>query len=93
MLILKNLLKRIFKGDNGMTVREFANRVWYSQKIIVIKWQKFDDDKCKDINEICKSALMVGENYQLRSANYENVNNMLVDSYGVIDNALIIKVH
>lgn len=75
-----------------MTVREFANRVWYSQKIIVIKWQKFNDE-CIDINEIRKSALMVGESYQLRSVNYENVNNMLVDSYGVIDNVLIIKVH
>ena len=74
-----------------MTVREFANRVWYSQKIIVIEWRKFDE--CIDINKICKSALMVGESYQLRSTNYENVNNMLVDSYGVIDNALIIKVH
>ncbi len=74
-----------------MTVREFTSNAWYSQKIIVIKWKEFD--KCKDIDDIRKVALMVGENWQLRSVNYENVNNMLVDSYGVMDNALIIEVH
>lgn len=74
-----------------MTVREFTSHVWYSQKIIVIKWKEFD--RCKDIDEIRKAALMVGENYQLRSVNYENINNMLVDSYGVIDDTLIIEVH
>ena len=74
-----------------MTVREFTSHAWYSQKIIVIKWKDFD--KCKDIDDIRKVALMVGENWQLISVNYENVNNMLVDSYGVMDNALIIKVH
>lgn len=75
----------------GMTVRDFTSRLWYSQKIIVIKWKEFD--KCNDIDEIRKAALMVGENWQLRSVNYENVNNMLVDSYGVMDNTMIIEVH
>ncbi len=74
-----------------MTVREFTSHVWYSQKIMVIKWKEFD--KCKDIDEIRKAALMVGENCQLRSVKYEKVNNMLVDSYGVMDNTLIIEVH
>ena len=74
-----------------MTVREFTSRMWYSQKIIVIKWKEFD--RCKDIDEIRKAALMVGENYQLRSVNYENINNMLVDSYGAIDDTIIIEVH
>jgi len=74
-----------------MTIREFTSRLWYSQKIIVIKWKDFD--KCKDIDDIRKVALMVGENYQLRSVNYENVNNMSVDSYGVMDDTLIIEVH
>lgn len=74
-----------------MTVREFTSRVWYSQKIMIIKWQVFDI--YKDIDDIQKLALMVGENWQLRSVNYEKVNNMLVDSYGAIDNTLIIEVH
>ena len=74
-----------------MTVREFTSNAWYSQKIMVIKWQDFD--KCKDIDDIRKAALMVGENWRLRSVNYENINNMLVDSYGVIDGTLIIEVH
>lgn len=74
-----------------MTVREFTSRVWYSQKIMIIKWKDFD--KCNNIDDIRKVALMVGENYQLRSENYEKVNNMLVDSYGVMDNTLIIEVH
>ena len=74
-----------------MTVREFTSKMWYSQKIAVIKWKEFD--KCNDIDDIRKAALMVGENYQLGSINYDNVNGMLVDSYGVMDNTLIIKVH
>lgn len=74
-----------------MTIREFTSHVWYSQKIMVIKWQDFD--KCKDIDDIRKAALMVGENWQLLSVNHKNVNNMLVDSYGVIDDTLIIEVH
>ena len=75
----------------GMTVRDFTSRLWYSQKIIVIKWKEFD--KCNDIDDIKRRSLMVGENWQLRSVNYENVNNMLVDSYGVMDNTMIIEVH
>ena len=74
-----------------MTVKEFTSRLWYSQKIMVIKWKDFD--KCKDIDDIRKVSLMVGENYQLMSVNYEKVNNMLVDSYGVMDDTLIIEVH
>lgn len=74
-----------------MTVREFTSRVWYSQKIVIIKWREFD--KCNDIDDIRKAALMIGENYQLRSINYDKVNGMLVDSYGVIDDTLIIEVH
>ena len=74
-----------------MTVMEFTSKMWYLQKIIVIKWKEFD--KCNDINDIRKAALMVGKNYQLRSINYDKVNGMLVDSYGVMDDTLIIEVH
>ena len=74
-----------------MTVMEFTSKMWYLQKIIVIKWKEFD--KCNDINDIRKAALMVGKNYQLRSINYYKVNGMLVDSYGVMDDTLIIEVH
>lgn len=74
-----------------MTVRELTSRVWYAQKIVIIKWKNFDT--CKDIDEIRKVALMTGENHQLRSVNYDKINEMLVDSYGAIDNTLIIEVH
>ena len=74
-----------------MTVKELTSRVWYAQKIVIIKWKNFDT--CKDIDEIRKVALMTGENYQLRSVNYDKINEMLVDSYGAIDNTLIIEVH
>lgn len=73
-----------------MTVRKFTSRLWNSQKIIIIKWKDFD--KCKDIDDIRKAALMVGENYQLRSVNYEKLNDMSVDIYGVMDDTLIIEV-
>ena len=74
-----------------MTVREFTSKMWYSQKIAVIKLKEFD--KCNNIDDIRKAALMIGENCQLRSINYDEVNGMLVGSYGVIDDTLIIEVH
>lgn len=49
------------------TVREFTSKMWYEQKIAVIKWKEFD--KCNDVN------------------------GMFVDSYGVMDDTLIIEVH
>lgn len=77
-----------------MTVREFTSRVWYIQQIIVIKWQEFDKVKDKaNIEEIKEKAFMYGANHELSSVTYEKVNNMLVDSYGVIDDYLIIEVH
>lgn len=88
--MMNTRMKNIIKGGRNMTVRDFTSRVWYSQKITIIKWKEFD--KCKNIDEIRKVALMVGENYQLRSVNYEKINNMLVDSYGVMDDTLIIEV-
>ena len=73
-----------------MTVREFTGKMWYSQQIAIIKWKDFD--KCNGLDEIRKSSLMYGEAYELRSEVYKSLNNYLVDSYGTIDNVLIIEV-
>ena len=77
-------------GDDGMTLREFTLQLWYSQNIIVIERRKFD---CRDSIELIKcKALMVGNNYNLRSSAYDEINHMIVKSYGVMDNNLIIEV-
>lgn len=73
-----------------MTVREFTDHLWYTQKIIIIKWKEFDWNDSIDVME--SKALMVGENHQLLSIVYDAVNDMSIDSYGVIDNTLIIEV-
>lgn len=73
-----------------MTVREFTNKAWYACKIVIIKSEEYD--KCNDIDEVKKKSLMYGDNSQLRSINYENVNMMIVESFGVIDNVLVIEV-
>lgn len=75
-----------------MTVREFTNHLWYAQPIAIIKWKDFDSSN-NDMQTINSKALMTGLNYDLRSDTYKETNNMLVDSYGVIDNVLIIEVH
>ena len=74
-----------------MTVREFTSHMWYAQKVIVIKWKEFD--KCNNIDDIKRRALMVGENCNLRSTAYEKICEMLVDSYGAIGDTMIIEVH
>ena len=72
------------------TLREFTNKLWYGNKIAVITQDAFE--KCNDIEDIRKAALMFGENWQLRSVVYDDVNNMTVMSYGVIGNILVIEV-
>lgn len=74
-----------------MTVREFTSRMWYAQKVIVIKWKEFD--KCDNIDDIKRRALMVGENWNLRSTAYGKICGMLIDSYGAIGDTMIIEVH
>jgi len=74
-----------------MTVKEFTSRLWYAQNIVIITWQQFD--KCNDLDEILGKALLKCENWQLRSDVYKKINNKLVDSYGVMDEYLIIEVH
>lgn len=86
-----------------MTVREFTSRVWYGQEIVIIKWADFDKIFREDcaipgteqtaLERIREKALMTGANHDLRSVTYESVNNMIVDSYGVYENLLIIEVH
>lgn len=82
-----------------MTVREFTSRVWYSQKIIVIKWKNFDyinksiEVTDKYFETIKEQAEYVGTPHKLRSVKYDNINEMLIDSYGVMNNVLIIEVH
>lgn len=82
-----------------MTVREFTSRMWYMQKVVVIKWKKFDPnhwnpeqniDPVKTAEEL---AEYVGTPHKLRSINYNHINDMLVDSYGAIDGTIIIEVH
>lgn len=74
-----------------MTVREFTSKMWYAQQIVIITWQQFD--RCKDIDEVLGKALLRCENWQLRSEVYREINNKMVDSYGVMDGYLIVEVH
>lgn len=72
------------------TLREFISKLWVGNKIVVITQEAFD--KCSDIEDIRKASLMFGESWQLRSVVYDDVNNMMVMSYGVMGDVLVIKV-
>lgn len=72
------------------TLREFTSKLWVGNKIAVITQDAFY--KCNDIEDIRKASLMFGENWELRSVVYDDVNKMTVTSYGVIDNVLVIEV-
>ena len=72
------------------TLREFIGKLWFGNKIAVITQDAFE--KCNDIEDIRKAALMFGESWQLRSVVYDDVNKMKVMSYGVIGNVLVIEV-
>ena len=74
-----------------MSVRELTNKLWYCQKIVIITWKQFD--KCNDIDEVLANALFRSENWQLRSEMYKEINNMMVDSFGLMDGHLIVEVY
>ena len=74
-----------------ITVREFTSRMWYAQPMVIIPWKRLHNEI--DIKKIKENAIYIGTPHELRSDNYANINNRTVDSYGVIDNNIIITVH
>lgn len=73
-----------------MTVSEFLGRCWYLTKLVIIKWQVFDTVKeAANIEQIKEKAIYVGTPHELNS----DIHNMSLDSYGIIDDYLIILVH
>lgn len=72
-----------------MTVSEFLGRCWCLTKLVIIKWQVFDTVKEANIEQIKEKAIYVGTPHELNS----DVHNMSLDSYGIIDDHLIILVH
>lgn len=73
------------------TIREFTSHMWYAQQMIIIPWQKLHNEI--DIEKIKANAIYIGTPHELRSVIYDNINNKILDSYGVIDNTMIITVH
>lgn len=74
-----------------MTVREFFGRCWYRTKLVIIKWQVFEHEY--NIEQIKEKAIYVGTPHELNSDIHKNIHNMSLDSYGIIDDYLIILVH
>lgn len=79
-------IKMNCKGENTMTVKELTSRLWYSQEIEIVS-KHYEADKEKRI-------VWKGENMNLRASDPDTVNvrNMLVISFGIVDNKLIIIV-
>ena len=69
-----------------VTVKELTERLWYAQEIEIVE-KEYSIGKENRI-------LWTGENYKLRAADLDTVKvrNMLVKSYGIVDNKLIIVV-
>lgn len=75
------------------TVREFTDRMWYAQKMLIIKWRDFEIISCDIMKAAKEKAIYIGTPHELRSEVYADVNKRIIDSYGVVDNTLIIEVH
>ena len=73
------------------TVREFTGRMWYSQPMIIIPWNRLHNET--NLEKIKERAIYIGTPHELRSVTNANINNMAMDSYGAIDNTIIITVH
>lgn len=77
-----------------MTVSEFLGRCWYRTDLVIINWQVFGTVKeAVNIEQIKEKAIYVGTPHELNSDIHKNIHNMSLDSYGIIDDYLIILVH
>lgn len=79
-------IKMNCKGERKMTVKELTSRLWYLQEIEIVS-KRYEADKEKRI-------VWKGENMNLRASDPDTVfvRNMLVISFGIVDNKLIIIV-
>ena len=76
------------------TVNEFLNRCWYGSKIIVIYWADCEIYlAAHDIDAIKEKAKFVGTPHELRSDTFKDVREMTVDSFGAMDDYIIIETH
>ena len=75
----------------NITVREFTDHMWYTQPMVIVPQSKLHDEI--DIEKIKANAIYVGTPHELNSDIHKNIYNMSLDSYGIIDDYLIILVH
>lgn len=73
------------------TVRQFTDRLWYVTDICIIR-KDHEPITYPTLTKFRKIALWTGNVSSLRSITAKEVNDRYVDSYGIIDNTLIIEV-
>ena len=71
-------------------VLSITGRLWYATKVIILNIKEFDKiANYPDINNFKDKSLFSGVCYKIP----DNINNMFLSSYGVVDDHIIITVY
>ena len=69
-----------------MTVNDLTNMMWYIQHIIIVD----QVSNVYNLGKVKENALFVGDNAELRSDLYKDLKNRYVQSFGSIDDYIVI---
>ena len=72
-----------------MTLNELTNMMWYVQEMIILD-KDHDQIAYADIEDLKSQAIFVGDNMELRSDNYKDLKGRYIQSFGAIDDFVII---
>ena len=78
-------------------INEFSDRCWYGTKMVIIKWADADTvmRSCPQdlLAALKENAVYVGTPHELRSETHKEIRELILESYGVVDDHLIVEVH
>ena len=69
-----------------MTLNELTNMIWYVQEIIVLDYSP----NSIDISELKEKAVFYGDNAELRSDLYKDIKGKYVQSFGALDDFVVV---
>lgn len=73
-----------------ITLRQLTMHLWCVVPIVVIEHDRFEQEDSLDTMR--HKAVMTGDSLQLLSVSYSALNERNVDSYGIIENTLVIVI-
>ena len=70
-----------------MTLNELTNMMWYVQEMIIVEGKM---PETANTDKIRETAIFAGDNAELRSDNYKDLKGRYIQSFGAIDDFVII---